>query len=43
MCHVGRYASPVTAKQDEDKAVLAVYIAAKDVLAALQYYQDGAR
>jgi len=26
---------PVTAKEDENKAVLAVYIATKDVLAAL--------
>jgi len=35
--------SPVTARQDQDKAVLAFYIIEKDVLAALHYYQDGAR
>ena len=27
-------ASPITAKQDQDKALLAIYIAAKHILAA---------
>jgi len=38
VCHTGGKwlnAPPITAKQDKDKAVLAVYIAAKDVYAAL--------
>ena len=40
MCRMGgkwQYASPVTAKEDQDKAVLAIYIAAKDILATLHY------
>ena len=30
--------SPVTVKEDKGKAILAIYIAAKDDLAALHYY-----
>ena len=37
-----RNATPVTIKEDKGKAVLAVYIAAKDVLPVLHNYQDGA-
>ena len=37
MCGKWRNALPVIAKEDQGKAVLSVYVAAKNILAALHY------